>query len=458
MKYVSVTAPAKTQYLPNSNNQVKLMGSGQPISSVIFNYFKDYLISFGETATNNGWTVKRQSEHMKHILDSVPDGYNLYVDSGGFQIIMGYVFKYRIVDFIRSYHEELEKSYNRIYRIFSMDVFNQDLSEKEIRQFNTFSVRESIKLIQKYPEIKEKQLFVMQTSNFTTFKIWRHLFLKEKVYEHFKLWSIGGLVGLKKRTNAKFSHAVPATLWLLTYQKYFNFDIEQVHWLGQSSRLSFLAMGLFERIYKINMTSDSSALVRFAPIDQKLPLIHKHGEDFDLAIKVPDIDIMFQNHSLDKEDSIHKHTYDENFCKEKTRENRVVGKKPIKEFYPDEFKTREDYTNHHWKKYERLDDADMTELQSQGIYFEIQFANMICDKIMEIGLDKFKTKEDIMNLHPILKKGRTANELMNNIIFFNRFKDVVSNGDINKADEIMVEVVKGYNKPIISEDFDDTKS
>ena len=433
MKYVSVTAP------------------GTLMSKVIFNYFNNYLVSFGEAATNNSWNISRLSMNLKKILEEKPKDMTLYIDSGGFQIIMGYIYGSRIDEFIEAYHYALEKHYKNIDKIFGLDVSNNELDLKQTYLYNRKSTLKSIALIDKIPAIKDKQFYIMHTGSVKALQVWRKLFIDEEVYKHFNLWSFGGLVGLKKRTNAKFSHAVPATLWFLTYQKKYNFTIDQIHWLGQSSRLSFIAMGLFERLYKLNMTSDSSALVRFAPIDQKLPLIHKHKEDYDVAVNIEDIDIMLENHSLDKEDSLYKHVYDKDFdFKDQSERNYYLNKSNKNELddqmFSEMFETRAEYAIQHFSRRKLLDNSDMTELQSQGIHFEIQFANVICDKLIEIGIENITTVDQLYDIHPILKRGRTAKELLNNIHFFNEFKEIVESGSVDKADTIMMNVVKTYEK------------
>jgi len=428
MEYVSVTSP------------------GSEMSNAIFNYFDNYLISFGEVATSPGWSLTSLISNLDKILKEKPDNMTLYIDSGGFQIIMGYIYISRINDFIQSYHFSLKKLYKNIDRIFSLDVFNKGLSLDQIYNFNRESTQESIKLIKEIPEIADKQIYVLQTSNLESFKIWRTLLLEEEVYKYFKLWSIGGLVGLKKTTNAKFNHAVPATLWLLTYKQKFNFQINQMHWLGQSSRVSFIAMGLFERLYNINMTSDSSALVRFAPIEQKLPLMHKHNEEFEVIRKLEELPEMLNNHSFDKDDlNWYHHEYNKDFILPEKGNNKK-GKALSKLDYPEMYPTRAEFAKEHYSDRGTLHDTDFVELQSQNIYFDIQFANLIADKIIEKGLNHFKTKDDVVELHPILGRGRIANETLNNIKYFRVFEDIVRSGAVDKADQIMVSVLKSYIK------------
>ena len=468
MKYVSVTSP------------------GSEMSKPIFNYFDDYLVSMGEPTTSKAWTMAQVLQHVNKMLKEKPkdDKIKLYIDSGGFQIIVGYVLESRITEYIDTFHFILNKYHNEIDYIFALDIFaltflpserifiddkkefasipqmpdeyvEQDNIVQKLKSYNTYSMQESINSIIAHPDLSDKLLFIMQTSNIITFNIWEQLFNELKVYEHHKRWSIGGLVGLKKSTNAKFSHAVPATLWLLTQQKAKNFTIDQIHWLGQSSRLSFLSMALFERIYGLNMTSDSSQLVRFAPLDAKLPYLIEHNSNFELVENVSDVKTkMLTKHSIPEQriyievkngmiTEINKaqatvHFKSQNLFKYNAEQYVEITNSILTPLYflltPSEYL---DLTG-------RLDNHTFIELQSQNLHADLHFGNLIGDMIMKIGLENITSEQDLRVLHPVMNRGRTAQELYNNIIFFKKFKNIVETGDTSAAKNILIDVVKSY--------------
>ena len=463
MKYVSVTSP------------------GSEMSRPIFNYFDDYLVSMGEPATSNAWNMTQVVRHVGKIIEEKPDNKNikLFIDSGGFQIIVGYVSEERINEFIDTYHFILQKFYKKIDLIFALDVFalsflpqervfddvkkeyktipvavkNIDPDNETVKKmmaYNKYSMTSSIDLIKQYPEIADKQLFILQTSNLMTFSIWKKLFMELEVYKYYKRWSIGGLVGLKKSTNAKFSHAVPATLWLLTYQKHLDFTIDQVHWLGQSSRLSFLSMALFERIYNINMTSDSSQLVRFAPLSAKLPYIVEQDGEFRLISTVDEVkEHMIKKHSI--KDAL---IYITRNARGKIKEYPEAKELPYLYEYSDElFQSHKDpkHTGFYLTPMQffdatgKLDNQTFIELQSQNLYADLHFGNLIIDKVMEIGIDNITQIEQLKNLHPIMARGRTATELFNNIDYFKKFQPIIAQGDTDSADNILEEITKSYH-------------
>ncbi len=468
MKYVSVTSP------------------GSDMSKPIFNYFDDYLVSMGEPATSNAWTMMSLVKHVAKMIKEKPkdDNIKLFIDSGGFQIIVGYVLENRITEFIDAYHFILNKFKDDIDFIFALDVFalsflpnervfnsekakfekiplgitdynEENPTVQKMIKYNKYSMQSSIDLIKEYPEIADKQLFILQTSNLMTFSIWKKLFVELEVYKYYKRWSIGGLVGLKKSTNAKFSHAVPATLWLLTYQKHFDFEIDHIHWLGQSSRLSFLSMAIFERVYNLNMTSDSSQLVRFAPLEAKLPYIVEHDNEF----------VLVNNRDEVKSKMMNKHSIIDATCyiiKMKNGKPKEISLKETKSFENKiiDF-TVELFNKHIPQKNDhvvfkitpidfldltgKLDNQTFIELQSQNLHADLHFGNLIADKIMEIGLDNINDVSQLRALHPIMDRGRTAMEMLNNIQFFKQFKPIIEAGDTKKADDIVMEIIKNYS-------------
>jgi hypothetical protein len=413
MNYVSVTSP------------------GSDMSKPIFNYFDDYLISLGEPTTSPGWNIRTLQNHMDNIIKEKPSESNLYIDSGGFQIIVDDIPEGRIQEYINCYHNICKNNINNIDKIFSLDIYNRNLSGDDIYKYNINSINQSIDLIKEQPSFADKQLFVLQTSNKYSFANWEKMMKEVQVEKYFKNWSIGGLVGLKKTTNEKFSHAVPATLWLLTYQKKYNATINQIHWLGQSSRLSFLAMRLFEKLYGLNMTSDSSQLVRFAPLEQKLPYMFKENDEFVLIREQDDV---FKKMAL-------THSWKDYDKRIKTRPPRNDEKTSNGA----EVKEKFDIYGY-FKQTGRLHNVDFIEFQAQNVYYEIQFANYIVDKIMDIGIENIDSEDALKGLHPIMCQGRVSKELFNNIKYFNDFKNIVETADLDQATSIMEAIVESYDE------------
>lgn len=420
MKYISVTSP------------------GTDMSKPIFNYFNDYLVSLGEPTTSPGWDHRSLRNHFLKMIHEKPSDVNLYVDSGGFQIIVDDIIPSRIGAYIDIYHDLCDELCDKYDNIFSLDIFNRNLSGQDLYDFNKYSIQKSIDLIIKKPQFADKQLFVLQSSNKYSFGNWKKLMTELNVQNYYKKWAVGGLVGLKKNTNAKFSHAVPATLWLLTYKAKYGMTIDQVHWLGQSSRLSFISMALMERLFGLNMTSDSSQLVRFAALEHKFPFMFQHHltKEFSLVNSVNDVfDKMLFQHSLGI-DFKHK------FVKKGVDEDKS---NPRYDYYsPKEYYDNYALISGIKGAKSQLHNVDFIECQSQNVYFDMQFAEMIADMIIEVGLENIHTSDQLLLLHPLMKQGRIAVELFNNILYIKKFAPLIISGDLDKASEILDRIHEQY--------------
>ena len=524
---------------------------GMPAYRSTFKYFNKYLITLGEPTAAPSWNLMSILKHAKNIIvnEKMPNS-ELMIDSGGFQIIVNKITKHRILEYVECFHQVLELYPNEIQKIFSLDINNMKMNPKEILEWNYKSTQMTIDSMTKYPVLKDKVLFVIQNRNRRVFEIWRKLFIEKKVWEHFNLYSIGGLVGLKKETNVDFNHAVPGTLWLLTYAKKYNFDVKQLHWLGQSSKVVFIAMALIEKVYGIYLTSDSSELIRFAPIAQKLPLIRKVVAYDDKSSEFKD-DFNYARTGADVMEMLELHSWDDDHCKRATRDNLraldididilnivkqdaldiilhnnlnwevgktilesmteqkdkvlVINKAMIRLFtgvslelndthllkFPlneEELKqwniidstnmshdativfpenvVLQNFYNYIKKvkaikyanqrstvsqaifeksKRTKLDNCDYIELQCQHVENAILVSDIISDKILEIGLKEI-TIEQLQKMHPILDQGRTAKTVYENIGWMLKFEDIIKDGNIEEADEIMRNLVDSYEK------------
>lgn len=429
---------------------------GAEVYTPIFNYFDDYLITLGEPTAGNAkkmktasWNLQGIVKHAKKIIykEKLGEHQKLMIDSGGFQVIVGHITISMIPDYIQSYHFVIESLHKDIYRIFSLDINNFNFTREQLMYYNDYSIDESIKLIKKYPIIADKQLFVVQSRNTYIFEVWKELMLKHEIFNYFERWSIGGLVNLKKETNADFSHAVPITLWLIAYGKKFNGTINQVHWLGQSSRLAFIGMALIEKIYGIEMTADSSQLIRFAPIEHKMPFMSKDADgEFQLAETHDTIEHMFTRHSLGQEHAdlvikkFRNYTLNNDSFSTSHEEEEFSNDEQFQMFEKNikKMKNRSSFS---------MDNEDIIELQSQNLYFEMQFADMVSTKILEKGIE-FWTMDNLKLLHPILARGRISKELANNLLFFKEFQPIMESLDLDAADKIMLRVTEGYKKEL----------
>jgi hypothetical protein len=395
------------------------------VAKIVFHYFKDYLVSMGEPTTTRNWTLYQINRHFKKIIDmkkeykKINPEINLFIDSGGFQIIVGYIKKHRIFEYIDTYHFLLKKFAKEIDYIFSLDIMNRAWDKETLIKFNDKSINDSINLIKQIPEIKDKQLFVVQTRTVPVFELWKELMDKHEVFKYYKRFSFGGLVGLKKETNAKFSHVIPFIFWLLQKSKENNGTIKHIHLLGQSSKLMIFTAIFLENYlakkYNLNIefTMDSSELMRFTKIEQKLPLLCKL-DDYQYISKLSDLKYVLENHSMI--DEIKKD--------------------------PENYEHKIDLLT----KRGKLENDDFVDFMCQNISNMINFAHELIDNKSKKDLTElFEYKvEKIKNLHPVFKQGRLAQEIYNNLQLIKEFDKWYENNDLESIEKRCFDILKTY--------------
>ncbi len=245
-------------------------------------YFHNYLISIGEPTTSRRWDLASVTKHVKRILKEhkkIAGDHNIFLDSGGYQIITNDIKLPRYKEFIHVYHFILEKFKNEFDYIFSLDInWPGKLSADQLYDFNKMSIEESIKVLKKYPELVDKQLFVWQTRNPFVYDTWNRLFDELDIKDTYTKWAFGGLVGFKTVSGAKFSPFVPSFLDFMVKREKYNLTVKHVHFLGQSSMLAVFTAALLKKLFSVeDITLDSSELVRVTPLKQKLPVFYNGG-------------------------------------------------------------------------------------------------------------------------------------------------------------------------------------
>lgn len=340
------------------------------------------------------------------------------MDSGGFQVLIGHISANRMREFTDVYHFIMDKFSDRISKkakIFSLDILNKKFSEEQIHKFNDYSIDSSIKLLSKKPELKESQLFVIQSRFPKTLEIWKELISKHNIFEHYHRYSFGGLVGLKKESNAKFNHFVPMTYWTFGYAKHLGYQniIKQIHMLGQSSRLAIITATIMEKLLDFEITMDSSEILRFSPIEAKLPLIHLDIDgNYRMAKTKDDIARMLINSHKDKL---------EGYCID-------TQLKLLKEEG-------------------KISNPDFVEVICQGINSTVDFAKWF----MESQIDKIQdksifdiTEDELKEIHPVFKQGRLAKELVNNLIHMKACDKFLQENDFEGMHNYVMSVIRSY--------------
>lgn len=196
-------------------------------------FIKNYLFSLigGLSQKEFGFdTLFKILNKISNFKNSLKDDQRLFIDSGGYSIIKGDVNPRDLQKFIECYNIFL-KDYAETScdKIFSLDIpiflkypsFNK---KKNIYEINKKSLIASKKILDKNNKLYDKFIFVWQFKILNQYFIWNKLyneiFKEEKKIKNF---AIGGMVGLRKVSNIKFSP------FILMFYKCLNLIINNGH-------------------------------------------------------------------------------------------------------------------------------------------------------------------------------------------------------------------------------------
>jgi hypothetical protein len=187
----------------------------------------------------------------------------LYIDSGGYSIIVGDVHPNQIVKFMHCYNYFLSNfCETSCDYLFSLDIpiflkYLKYNTYNTLYQLNKQSLTQSFKIIQNNPILYNKFMMVWQFKILNQYRIWNKIYheLPKNIVKNIRNYAIGGMVGLRGITGIQFSPFV-SMVYKLLYLLYIN-EIENgsIHLLGiygKHDRFigNFLSK-LFNEYYKI---------------------------------------------------------------------------------------------------------------------------------------------------------------------------------------------------------------
>ncbi len=171
------------------------------------NSAKNVLISIidGLNQKNFGFnTLNVASNHIKTFKERYIDVVKakLFIDSGGYSIIVGDVPPTSITKFIECYNHYLATERDVFDYIFSLDIpiflGNPEYNTiYHIENFNRMSLSKSLELLQQYPELKEKFYFIYQFKLEGQYHIWKKLYDELSLGDYIQNWAVGGMVGMR---------------------------------------------------------------------------------------------------------------------------------------------------------------------------------------------------------------------------------------------------------------------
>jgi len=205
-------------------------------------------------------TFNKRVDHSLDKLEIYTKTIPLYIDSGGFQVLLG---KYSIEDVEKLsevYYDYLKNNPDRYDRAFVLDLPPNDFCFKnwdDVRQWNqkTYKIAADMN--------DDKNIFVFHMLNIQSYRIWTELF--DQYHDKFNMFGVGG-IAIKQYGNMNriISYSVPFKTYLEKCLQYNMKEID-IHFLGAgqaSTVLTFLFALVKEFIkdeYQIsfNIQSDS---------------------------------------------------------------------------------------------------------------------------------------------------------------------------------------------------------
>lgn len=194
----------------------------------------------------------------------------LFVDSGGFSIIAGEVPPELINLCIETYHYALEYSLNAFDFIFSLDIpFNAKHPSFNIRDkiegFNRLSLQESLKILKKHPELKEKFLFVYHFKTPEHYEIWKDLYSDLDLGSYIKHRAIGGMVSLKRPSGINFAPFIATAYQCLhDYRKSATYGQDfRLHFLGINVKYDRFLIAFLEKLFQRYLGSNINVIFTY---------------------------------------------------------------------------------------------------------------------------------------------------------------------------------------------------
>ena len=257
------------------------------------------LISYGQQLSKKNKTIKDKKSYNKGALREInkvydtpliPDNFELFIDSGGYQISVGYLEKQEIFKFIDMYLDFIVENQDKYKYAFSLDIPPNEItfdSYDDILKWNKDSYSRMVDLPN---HIKDRIIYVYHFRTPKVNNIWQQILFESNlaVDLDIKRWGVGGVVaGLKGEDEIPYiSYALPLSI-ITNFTKQQNKKFLHFHVLGGSTYRDVLFYEIAKLHIKnihgidVKFTFDSSGLFkqfmmgRFLDLLQDNLLVHK---------------------------------------------------------------------------------------------------------------------------------------------------------------------------------------
>ena len=278
---------------------------GRPSTQLDYSYdsiklTNNLLISMIDVLNSNNSHSKSfsffKSLHEMNYVYRKTIKYNVFLDSGGYSIIVGDVKGSQTREFIENYVKRILEGKLIYDYVFSLDIpvfLNEPNYNtiKHIYEFNKCSLTETYKHVKNDEILKNKIYFVWHFKIKEQYDIWSKLYDELKLNDYVVNYAAGGMVGLSGITQIDFSPFI-APMYRCLYEYVNgnkNFDF-RFHALGVYIQHDRFFLWFLEDLFKyylqsekVYVTYDSVNYMRTAQLRSRdLDIYHFNGKTIDI--------------------------------------------------------------------------------------------------------------------------------------------------------------------------------
>ena len=305
------------RFLKNHNDQnvfdeVKL-------KNFMLNNVNRLLYSFGSGLTRKSHSVsKSRIEKISKVVDSMrncpfTNEATVFVDSGGFQLCMGYMDVMDIPKYCDIYCSFIESKYRDFTMAYSLDipVVKDGIFKtyEQLEQYNKLTYTQFSKFPQ---EIKDKIFYIHHFITPRLYHIWNKFLWEDNLAEGFSNFSVGGIVA-----GSGSDHIIPLVTYciplsdIVKYCKFKGIKKFNFHLLGGASYSDIFYHQMFTKHIKtvhdidVNITYDSSTLFKGLAVGRFTRCFKSDGNMYQM-----DLHSVLLHTKFDKEKTVSDCIYD----------------------------------------------------------------------------------------------------------------------------------------------------
>ena len=224
----------------------------------------------------NTHTLNAALESIKDYTEQYvrPVNGKIYVDSGGYSIIVGDVHPTAVPRFVQCYNTMLRLTPGAFDTAFSLDIplslrFREMNTRQKIMAFNDYALSTARDILLNNPVALERFSFVWHFKLPAQYEIWKALYAKHDLNRIIRHRAIGGMVALRGITGIRFSPFIGmAYRCLLDYLDAGRFDQDfTLHFLGMYLPYDRFEMAILDGLFDRYLEGEAQAVTTYDSIN-----------------------------------------------------------------------------------------------------------------------------------------------------------------------------------------------